>query len=479
MFLSRLSQAAEVQCRLVGDRPVLVGVSGGADSLALMLGLHLLGYQLVIAHLDHAIRPDSSQDAVFVRQLAASFDLPFEMRRVDVHQAAQKNHQSLEESARHARYQFLFDCARGHTAQAVAVAHHADDQVETVLMHLLRGAGLSGLSGMAYRRVLPIWDDEIPLVRPLLGHWRAEIDAFVAEHYLEPRQDETNQDTTYYRNRLRQELIPSLTAYNPRIRQTLWRMADVLRVDDACLSAMTQKAWERSLLFSREDCLALDAKIMLSLDRALQRRLIRRTVGFLRPDLRDLSLELVEDALSFIALPSRSGEMDFLAHLKLVRVGEQCLILDQDAPFPNLGYFLLPDADYEVAFDPGEIVCPASDWCLQAMVFQTPPSEKPWLSENPAEMTAWLDADQLAGSYLMRARQPGDRFQPLGMPGHTQKIKDLFINEKIPSQVRDRWPLICSQNEIIWVPGIRPSERCKLTKDTQRVLQMKIIPSSP
>ncbi len=478
MFLSRLGQAAKLQCQLVSKHPILVGVSGGADSLALMLGLHLLGYPLVIAHLDHAIRPDSAADAVFVRNLAASFDLPFEMQRMDVHQAAKENHQSLEESARHARYQFLFACARLHHAQAVAVAHHADDQVETVLMHLLRGAGLSGLSGMAYRRVLPVWDEEIPLVRPLLGHWRRDIEVFVAGHGLEPRQDQTNQDTTFYRNRLRHDLIPDLAAYNPRIRQTLWRMADVLRVDDACLSRMAQKAWERCLLSSRGDCLQMDAKIMLSLDHALQRRLIRRAASYLRPDLRDLGLELVEDALHFIASPSQSGEMDFLAHLKLVRIGDYFFMMDQDALFPDGDYFLLPDDDYAVEFNPGDTVCPDSSWCLHVSMVEPLPSERFWLSADDADMTAWLDADALNQHLLMRTRQPGDRFQPLGMSGHTQKIKDVFINEKIPSQLRDRWPLICSQDEILWVPGIRLSESCKVTDQTQHILKLEIIPST-
>jgi len=228
MILDRLREAAGEECGLRPDQPILLGVSGGADSLAMMFGLGALGYTLVIAHLDHALRPESEAEANFVRSIAESQGWPFFSQRIDVLKFAQSEGQSIEEAARHVRYPFLFKQARLQYCQAVAVAHHAEDQVETVLMHFLRGTALAGLSGMPYRRVMPQWDPEIPLVRPLLGIWREEIDAYVAALGVKPCLDSTNLDTTYYRNRLRHQLIPELETYNPQIKAAIFRMAGVL-----------------------------------------------------------------------------------------------------------------------------------------------------------------------------------------------------------------------------------------------------------
>ena len=234
------------------DQPVLLGVSGGADSMALMHGLHELGYRLVIAHLDHAIRPESAADADYVQAAAEELGLPFVRARIDVLKVAEAEGQSLEEGAREVRYTFLFKQAREYHAQAVAVAHHADDQVETVLMHFLRGAGLAGLSGMPYRKVMPIWDAAIPLVRPLLDVWREDVEGYLSEKGVSPRFDESNLDQTYYRNRLRHELIPNLETYNPRFRQVLNRTAAVLAGEEDFLEELTQAAWKLCLMEERE-----------------------------------------------------------------------------------------------------------------------------------------------------------------------------------------------------------------------------------
>ncbi len=253
MILERLSQAAKEKCYLDPAEPILVGVSGGADSVALMIGLNTLGYDLIVGHLDHGLRDESSQDAEFVKTLANRYQLPLFYEQVNVGEFARLNSMSIEEAARQVRYEFLFKQARENNVQAVAVAHQADDQVETVLMHFLRGAALSGLSGMAFRKVLPLWDDSIPLVRPLLGVWRDMIDAYLAEIKVTPRVDRSNQDTTYFRNRLRHELIPDLETYNPSIREAIIRMCRVLEEEDQFLKELTEEAWQRSIAYTRSD----------------------------------------------------------------------------------------------------------------------------------------------------------------------------------------------------------------------------------
>ena len=166
------------------DKLLVVGVSGGADSVCLLDSLHRLGLPLVAAHFDHGLRDESKEDACRVEALVKDMGLPFQQARKDVRALAAREGLSIEEAARKARYRFLFDTARSHQAQAVAVAHTADDQVETVLMHLLRGAGLGGLKGISSRLVIPEWDENLPLVRPLLGVWRSETEAWCAEKKL-------------------------------------------------------------------------------------------------------------------------------------------------------------------------------------------------------------------------------------------------------------------------------------------------------
>ena len=211
------------QCGLDPNRPVLAGVSGGPDSLCLLDILHTAGYRVIVAHFNHQLRPEADQEADSVSARARSLGLPFASACADVRAYAGAHRLSLEEAARMLRYQFLFASARKYEAQAVAVGHTADDQVETVLMHFLRGAGLAGLKGMEYRTLLPVFDQQIPLVRPLLSLWRADTEAYCREHALQPHYDVSNTDQAFFRNRLRHALLPELEKYNPRVKESVCR----------------------------------------------------------------------------------------------------------------------------------------------------------------------------------------------------------------------------------------------------------------
>jgi tRNA(Ile)-lysidine synthase len=242
MDLERIRSLLESECGLQSEKPVLVGVSGGPDSLCLADVLESLGYSLVIAHFNHQLRPQAGDDARVVEEFAGKRGIPFVLGSEKVGEFAESHHLSLEEAARICRYRFLFSQAEAAGAQAVAVAHNADDQVETVLMHLLRGSGLSGLRGMPYRSLTTEWSSTIPLVRPLLGVWREEINEYCAVRQLQPVTDLSNQDTTFYRNRLRHELVPYLQHYNPQAKERIWKMANVLAADYEVLEAQVEAA---------------------------------------------------------------------------------------------------------------------------------------------------------------------------------------------------------------------------------------------
>ncbi len=475
MFLDVLAQAAEEKCRLSRQGPLVVGVSGGADSLALLIGLEKLNYDLIVAHLDHGLRPESSEDAAFVEALAGVRRLPFVCTRVDVRGHAEEQGQSIEEAAREARYRFLFDQARRHQAQAVAVAHHADDQVETVLMHFLRGAGLPGLSGMAYRRILPSYDPEIPLVRPLLGVWREEIEAFLAGTGLNPRVDASNRDRTFFRNRLRHALLPELATYNPQVRKVIQRMAEVLGEEDRFLDALAVEAWKDCFVMEAPGSVQLDIEAFRSAPIALQRRVLRRAIDRLRPALRDIGFETVERGLAFVAEPPESKVIDLAARLNLAVVGDRLIVKTWSAELPDWGQPLLISADQESTLAPGAPVLLRHGWRIEAEMLSNLPGDLLSAVGELPPLETWLDADRLARPLVVRGRKPGERWRPLGMGGHSQSLQDFFINAKAPAHLRDLWPLVCSEGQVAWVAGLRPSEAFKLKADTQQVLHLRVV----
>ena len=474
MFLSVVDQSARTQCQLTSDRPVLVGVSGGADSLALMHSLHQLGFLLVIAHLDHGLRPESAEDAAFVRRKAAELGLPFVSERVDVRAVAEREKLSFEEAARQVRYEFLFAQARRIGVQAVAVAHHADDQVETVLMHFLRGAALSGLSGMSYRRIMPVWDAEIPLVRPLLGLWREEIDDYLRDIGWTPREDQTNSDTTYFRNHLRHLLIPELEEVNPRFKDGVLRMADVLGEEDQLLEKWADQAWAACFSAEAEGRVILIRPAFLALEKALQRRVLRRAVARLRPDLRDIGFEAVERGLAFAVESSASGQRDLAARLSLAALGERLVVKTWSAELPEDDQPLLPAEAFEGLLLPGDSLRLSKDWTLALEAAGLDVEKGLGDVQNLPPHKAWLDAGAVSLPLTVRGMQPGERWQPLGLKGHSQKLSDFFVNEKLPQHLRSRWPLVCSGDQVAWVVGLRPAEPFKITAATPRILRLKI-----
>ena len=479
MFLSVIKRTAREKCLLDKNRPVIVGVSGGADSLALMDGLHRLGYPMAVAHLDHALRPDSAADADFVRAKAVELGVPFVTERVDVREVAAKEKLSIEEAARNVRYAFLFEQARLSNAQAVAVAHHADDQVETVLMHFIRGAALSGLSGMPFRRVMPVWDAEIPLVRPLLELWREDIEAYITEIGWTPREDLSNADTTYFRNHLRHELIPQLVETNPRFKEGILRMADVLGEEDRLLVSMADAAWESCFIENSQDRVVLNLRTFIKLEKGLQRRLLRRAVALLRPDLRDIGFEVVERGLDFIADPSASRQIDLAAQLNLVVLGDRLIVKPWSAALPDDDWPLLPDPDFQAQLMPGESVALANGWALTLADRELNPEVD---FEDMKQLTAdeaWLDAKDILLPLVVRGQEAGENWQPLGMVGHSQKMSDFFVNEKVAQHLRSRWPLVCTQWGVAWVAGLRPAEPYKVQPDTRRIMCLRLIRTEP
>ncbi len=461
------------ECRLSADRPVLVGVSGGPDSLCLLDSLARLGYSLVAAHFDHRLRPESSQDAAVARQAAERLGLPFILGSQDVAGYAAAERLSIEEAARTLRYRFLFAEARRCRAQAVAVGHTADDQVETALMHLLRGAGLAGLAAMDFVTLLPSWDREIPLARPLLAFWRKETVAYCLERGLNAVTDASNQDQTFFRNRLRHELIPFLETYNPRIRPVLWRMTRLLAGEEEVVRAAVDQAWEDCRVKMRAGEVTLDLAGFLALKVGLQRGILRRAMTLLLPDLRDVDFDMVDRALRFLK-SGATGQVDLLRGLRLFVEAGRLVIAAQGGLPSSADWPRIELKEGQVLQIPGQLDLPGGwrldgewvDWAWQ------PGLDAQW-SVSPWE--AWLDVEAAPGSLLVRPPRPGDRFRPLGMAGHSVRLSDFWINQKLPRRAREAWPLVVAGDEIIWVPGFRPAETVRVSENTRKALHLRLV----
>jgi len=475
MFLTQLAQSAVEKCGLTKVQPILLGVSGGADSLALMCGLDVLGYDVVVAHVDHGLRAESPQEADFVRLLAESRGLPYYSQRVDVQHIADTETQSVEEAARNVRYQFLFEQARRHQCQAVAVGHHADDQVETILMHLMRGAALPGLTGMPYQRLMPLWDKKIPLVRPLLGIWRDEIDAYIEEIGHKPCNDQSNLDTTYHRNRIRHELIPVLKTYNPKITTVIWRMADVLREEEQFFDEITEQTFEDCQQSGTDAHMILTLSKFNGLSKALRRRVLRHAIAQLYPDLRDVGFEVIERGLTFAQEAASGGEIDLVARLNLVVIDDALMINTWNAELPDLGQLSLLSADEQGVLDLGQPLYLRFGQRIEASLVEKPPENLMAAVKALSPDEAWLDYDRLNLPLAVRARQEGDRFKPLGMGGQSQSLQDFFVNCKVAEPFRWRWPLVISGDDIAWVVRIRPSEVFKVRDTTHRILRLRLV----
>jgi tRNA(Ile)-lysidine synthase len=474
-----MREILEQQCGLNKTDPVLAAVSGGPDSVALLHLLRGLGYPLVCATFNHRLRPEAADEVAYVRHAAESLGVPFVTDSADVAAYAGAEGLSIEEAARTLRYRFLFRAAREAGAQAVAAGHTADDQAETVLMHFLRGAGLAGLKGMSARLVLPVFDPEIPLVRPLLAWQRADTEAYCRENGLAPLYDPSNADTTYFRNRLRHELIPALESYNPRIRQALVRTALALQGDEALLAEVIEAAWQKSVLEQGTGFVAFERAALESGSPALRRNLFKRAAFTLRPGLRDVDFAALERAAALQSADLTGGLRLFVEGAKIYLAAYEADLPFSDWPQVGEQFSVISDQFSVSSRAPveGNQCSLGEGWLLtcEPVLLIT----EHWLLITDP-WSAWLDAD-LTGDTLtgtsrlrVRAMRAGERFQPLGMSGASVKLQDFFVNVKLPRRARKKWPLVCVNDEIAWVVGLRLAHPFRVTEKTKRALHLQI-----
>ncbi len=458
---------------LQSGETAVVGVSGGPDSVCLLHILNRLreplGFGLYVAHLDHGMRgAEGEADAEFVTELARDWGLPVTVDAQDVPALAARRQLSLEEAARSARYRFLQDVAGQHRAQAIAVGHHADDHVETILMHWIRGAGTAGLRGILPVRDLPMAGESggPRLIRPLWEVSRREIDAYCERHDLKPRLDASNLDSRFHRNRIRHELLPLLETYNPQIRRSLRRAARVFSDDHDHLSQEVEAAWE-SVARRGRGYIRFDRDPWAELHPSLKRMLLRRTVRELRPSLRDLDWIHVDLALEAIRDRPAGSRVSLPGGLA-VTMGYGEFVVGHSLPRPDLPRV---PAGAEIDFTAPDRV-PLDGWTLIADILPPDPGID-LAMQNRDPWQAFIDGAQVGGRMVLRGRRPGDRFQPLGLAGHSKRVGQFMIDAKIPAHLRAEIPIVASPRHIVWIAGHRLDERAGIQEETVRVVRLR------
>ncbi|MEN7972713.1 MAG: tRNA lysidine(34) synthetase TilS [Verrucomicrobiota bacterium] len=408
-FTETIYEAIKLHGLIPDGTNVVVGVSGGADSVALLRSLHQLGIPCTVAHLNHQLRgAESDADERFVRKLAEKLHLPVVVKRVEVQKLAESTELSVEMAARQARHDFFAEFKDS----VIALAHHADDQAETFFLKLARGAGTEGLGGMAFSQAI----GQIQLIRPMLKVSRTTILRWLEENGFEWREDASNSDETFLRNRVRHTILPLLEKeLNPNIRETILRTMDILREENEWMKLETG-----------------NLKLETGTPLAARRRLLRKWL-----------FEHGADGVDFDAVEKILGLMD---------AGNGTTVFELNARQRVVVEYGKP------RFEEGNLPPGESQWKLSIELGTG------WKKDHgkgvgilPAE--ASFDANKVGGSPIeVRGWQPGDRIEPFGMEG-SRKLQDILTDQKVPRERRPHIPVVVCRGEIIWVPGYRTARR--------------------
>lgn len=438
-FVENISQTIQTQSLIQPGDIIVVGVSGGADSLALLHVLHQLHQKLVfrlhVATLDHGLRGESSAaDVRFVQQTCRKWDIPITSGQANWERYIKDSGKGIEEGLRAARYDFLARVAHEVGARKVAVAHNANDQAETILMHIVRGTGMRGLAGMLPQSPMPQHSD-LNVIRPFLNVTRTQIEDYCHEHGLQPRHDATNHDIVYLRNRLRLETLPYLQQLNPQIIRTLNQLADITTVENDYLTQQLQQAIRDAGAEIIGKRVFLSRVGFARLHTALQRRLITWSAEQITTSHQQIGYFHILSALK-IALEGDVGALALFPGGLHLRVDYKTLVIEHNEAEPLLDDLPLLLTREEVPVNiPGVTPLPESDWILYA-------------TTQPSVEDRMRLAIPPGSEVTLRVRCQGDRFSPLGMHEHTQKMNRWMINQKIPVCLRDHLPLFIIDNKI-------------------------------
>ncbi|MGI6225766.1 MAG: tRNA lysidine(34) synthetase TilS [Peptococcales bacterium] len=459
-FLRKVKTSIKKYQMLAPEDTVLVGVSGGPDSIALLHVLNLLRTEyrlsLFVVHVNHMFRgEEAKREAQFVADLAQNWGLGCSVLEKDIPKLIIDKGLSPQEAGHLVRKQVFQEIASEIGATKLALGHHADDRAETVLLHLIQGTGPEGLAGMPPKSG---W-----LIRPLAETYKQEIINYCESNGLIYCLDPSNKKPVYLRNKIRLNLIPYLrTDFNPQIVESLLRLEDIVIEENRLLEEIVNNKFKSVLTLEEKGNITLSRDKLLNEPLAIQRRIIRQAYNLLRPEGQGLSFVHVEQVLDLCKAQEGAKK------LNLPRGVIFNLSYDR-MQFYDLEFKCLACADdFNYSWEiPGTIRLPEGKF-LKASYH----NQKPAVGKNFYQVN--LDGDRITSPLTVRQRKPGDRLRPLGLDG-TKKLKDLFIDRKIPKDERNHIPVVCFKDEIIWLPGITINENYKVTFSTKCYLKLELV----
>jgi tRNA(Ile)-lysidine synthase len=434
---------------LKADDRILVGVSGGADSVSLVLALQQLGFEIGIGHLNHGLRGlESDGDQRFVSELATKLGLPFYSQRISI----RPEDGNLEAAGRDARKQFFKSICERFGFTKIAIAHTCDDRVETCLLHFLRGTGMEGMVSMA-----PVSGNT---VRPLIETSHDEVQHFLIASKQSWRTDASNFDTSFARNRVRHELLPMLEkTYNPRLRNTLSRTVDLLQHEDAWMQQLTLN-WVAEHVVPGAGLVSVNAEVMREIPVALIRRTIRTMLRQLGSNLVDITFDRIEAIRGLlgegkggktIQIPGGLIAERSFERLVIRELQHQAMEFDYDLPIPGMVHISELGKTFR------------AEVAGRSMVPQTLESKD----------RVFVDGGRLGPCVKIRSWKPGDYYRPVGWPGG--KLKKFFQRTRIPRSQRSRWPVVVSDSTVIWVASFPVSREFAASGRSQKIVTLEVL----
>ena len=466
-LVQRLARTVRSEVERAGltGTSLVVAVSGGPDSMALLSLLADLkapcSLRLHVAHLNHGLRPEADGDEQFVADHTVRLGLPFTSRRADIGAYRRERRLSVEHAAREARYAFLSDVAAETGAAAVALGHTADDQAETILLHVARGAGVHGLQGMQSATTMrTAGERQVVLFRPMLSVPREETEKVCRAFGVVPREDATNLDIAYTRNLVRQQVMPLLRQVNPSVREALLRLGRAAAAETDYINNKVTERWP-PLVRETPVGLELDRALLLSEHPAIRHAVLRRAYAMLLGDAE--GLEEAHVTAMERSLESPTGKRLSLPNGARWEVGYTAAMLTRrGASTPPL----LPPLE-----GTHRLVCPGettvAGWTVTARLVSAEV-----VNEGP--YVAVLDANAVGAELCVRGRRAGDRFWPLGLESATDKrLKEFLSDAKTPRAWRAHIPLVVTPRGVAWVVGWRIAHWARLTPESKRGLRLE------
>lgn len=473
-FLNQLRVWLESRRLLAPESNWVIGASGGPDSTLLVHAMKALTerdglkWRLHLAHFHHGLRDEEAdEDAEFVRLLGAELGLAFFTEREDIRATVARDGGSTEEVARRRRYDFLERVALRTGSELVAVAHHADDNAETVLHRICRGTGLRGLAGI--RDVRPVQEDShIRVVRPFLNHRRVLIEELCAARGLKMRIDSTNRSPEFTRGRIRHSVMPLLgQQLNPNVVDALLRLSEHARLLGTYLEDAAARTFESLVISQGPRYVVLNARALLGKQRIIQSEVVRRAISLIAGSEQDLSFVHIEAVLRLAEEPGSGKEVHVPGPVVVRKRYDRLDFRPLGAEEPPL------ELGITFVACPGRTSLPLLRQTLVAEVCDVDARKIEELRQKPNPLEEWLDYESVRPPLIVRGRRDGDRFHPLGAPG-AKTVGDFFGEQKIDPDTRARMGILCDQQGLLWVMPLRIDERAKLRPTSRKALRLTL-----